>query len=108
MNGLAVYVSTDFASNILDARDNSSKRYFSSEQLEGEPSAFHVRFKAENDAETEWVRRGMPSEQIPRSAGMEVSKHTFFQRPTGNCTSIREYSPVVGLVGNKTHLGAVA
>ncbi len=98
---------------------------------------FGVRFKAEKDAETEWVRRGMPCEKMPISTGMHlhlnikgledgcshrhampvsnfqelnglrVSKHTYFPRDTGKYTSIGEYSPVVWLTGNRILLGAV-
>ncbi len=90
-------------------------------------------FKPE-DLQTEWVRRGMPRDRIPRKkwmilyldtnglrdgcnqshampasnlrklSGLKVSKPTFFRFRTPKYTLNGEYSLVVLLIGNKTML----
>ncbi len=101
-------------------------------------SRLGLEFKAEEDSQTGWVRRGMPREQIPvkkeddlhlninglkdgcsqshampssnlqRISGLEVSKPTLFPFITGNYTSNGVYSLAVWLLGNKTRLGAIS
>ncbi len=98
---------------------------------------FGARFKAQEDSQTDWLRRGMPRGQIPRRmsmilhlnikglnnecvqrhampvsylrklSGLEVSKPTFFRSGMGNDTVFGEYNLMVLLIGNKTRLGTV-